>query len=50
MWNDEYHMRGMEKGIEEGAAREREKWEAENEALRQELARIQGEWPNGIVD
>jgi predicted nucleic acid-binding Zn-ribbon protein len=57
MWNDEYRMRGME----EGAAREREKWEAkfeaarseieavrsENEALRRELKRLRGEWLDG---
>jgi predicted transposase/invertase (TIGR01784 family) len=46
MWEDEYHSRG----IEEGAAREREKWEAvrseneavlsENEALRREVERL----------
>jgi predicted transposase/invertase (TIGR01784 family) len=53
MWQDEYRMRGLEEGLEEGAAREREKWEAvrsENESLRKELERLRGERSGKTLD
>jgi uncharacterized protein (DUF3084 family) len=46
MWQDEYHARGMEEGLQEGAAREREKWDAvrsENEAVRSENEAVMSE-------
>jgi hypothetical protein len=50
MWQDEFHARGMEEGLQEGllegAAREREKWDAvrsENEAVRSKNEAVMSE-------